>query len=284
MKPARFAYFRPRSAAEAVAMITAAGEDARFLAGGQSLVPMMNFRIVRPSALIDLSACTDLAYALEDGGTLRIGAMMRQRDAATDPIIRQHCPIVADALAHAGPATIRNRATVGGTAANGYPMAQLPVVALCLDAEMVMVGACGERRVAASDFFITGMVTAVEPGELLRELIFPSCKPNTRYAFKESGNHAGGAALAIVVGCAEATPVGRLERVRLAAAGLKSIPVRLSRVEDAVTADGDTWAAYTADVASIDESGDGDAPDISHRELVYALIEDAVAALKTPRP
>ena len=264
-------------------MIATAGEDARFLAGGQSLVPMMNFRIVRPSALIDLSICSDLAYAREECGTLRIGAMMRQREAEANAIICQHCPLVAEALAHAGPATIRNRATVGGAIANGYPVAELPVVALCLDAEFVLAGMGGERRVGATAFFIAGMVTAIEPGELLREVIFPSRRPNTRYAFKEAGNHAGGAALAIVAACAEATPDGSLERVRLAAAGLQSIPVRLRHLEAAIAKEGDRRAAYAADLVSIDENGEGRIPDLSQRALVYTLVEDAVVALKAQR-
>jgi carbon-monoxide dehydrogenase medium subunit len=282
MKPAKFSYFRPQNAAQAVEMIAAAGEDARFLAGGQSLVPMMNFRIVRPSALIDLSACTDLAFARHDAGRLRIGAMMRQRTAEADPVIREHCLLIAQALAHAGPATVRNRATVGGTIANGYPVAELPVVALCLDAEMVLVGPGGERRVAASDFFLVGMVTAVEPGELLREIVVPARGPRTRYGFAERGNHAGGAALGIVAMRADQGAGGALTGVSVAAAGLQSIPVRLPNVEAAVQQGGDLALAFAADLAVIDENGEGGEPDLSQRDLVLTLVEDALAALKMP--
>ena len=209
MKPSRFSYFRPRNAAEAIEMMAAAGDDARFLAGGQSLVPMMNFRIVWPSALIDLSDCADLAYVRHSAGKVHIGSMVRQRDAENDPTIRTHCPLVSHALAHAGPATIRNRATIGGTIANGYPLAQLPVVALCMNAEMILANRTGSRTVASLDFFVAGMTTAIRSDELLREIVLPAAGLSTRVAFVERGNHASGAALAIVAMCAEVTADGR---------------------------------------------------------------------------
>src|SRR5262249_25148223 len=147
----------------------------------------------------------------------------------------QHCPLIAQALAHAGPATVRNRATIGGTIANGYPLAQLPVVALCLGAEIVLAGRKGQRTIAASDFFISGMVTAIKSGELLLEIVVPVQGPHTRYSFIESGNHAGGAALAIVAACAESTADGRFARTRVAAAGLQSTPLLLSNVSRVFT-------------------------------------------------
>lgn len=222
MKPAAFDYLRARSADEAIALLAGAGEDARFLAGGQSLVPMMNFRIARPTALVDLNGCLDLSYVLLDKHHLRIGAMTRQYAAENHPLVREHCPLLAQALAHAGPATVRNRATVGGSLANGYPLAQLPCVALCLDAELVLEGPQGRRTVPARDFFVTAMVTDVRPGELLREAVFPVRGPGERHAFRESGNHAGGEAQAVVC-------VARGDQLRIAASGLGPVPVRLQR-------------------------------------------------------
>ena len=175
VKPAAFKYRRAGNAGrKRIALLGEAGEDARFLAGGQSLVPMMNFRLARPSVLVDLNGCADLAFVRREGGRLRIGAMTRQWDAEHDALVREHVPMVAAALSHAGPLTVRNRATVGGTLANGYPLAQLPCVAACLEAEMVLEGPQGERIVAAKDFFVAAMVTAIEPGELLREIRFPA--------------------------------------------------------------------------------------------------------------
>jgi CO/xanthine dehydrogenase FAD-binding subunit len=280
MKPANFSYFRPRNAAEAIAMLASAGEDARVLAGGQSLVPMMNFRIVRPSALVDLADCADLAYARADGGKLRIGAMMRQREAQADAVILQHCPLVAEALAHAGPTTVRNRATVGGTIANGYPVAELPVVAVCLDAEIVLNGPQGTRTVPARDFFIVGMVTAIETGELLREVVFPARGPRTGYGFAESGNHAGGAAQAIAAIGAEADGAGWKD-VRIAAAGLRSVPVRLPESEHAVAVGWPLAEAFAADLERLEAEEDGLEADAGQRRLVQIVVEDALARLRT---
>jgi len=246
MKPAPFSYRRARSAAEAVALIAAAGEDARFLAGGQSLVPMMNFRIARPGALVDLNGCADLSYVALENRRLRIGAMTRQYFAENHPLVREHCPLLAQALAHAGPATVRNRATVGGSIANGYPLAQLPCVAVCLDAEMVLEGAQGVRRVHASQFFLSAMVTDVRPGELLREVVLPVRGARERQAFRESGNHAGGGAEAVVC-------VALGDEQRIAASGLEPVPVRIN-------------AGFRGDPSSYT------------RSLVRALLDDAVAA------
>lgn len=223
-----------------------AGEEARFLAGGQSLVPMMNFRLARPSALVDLGGCKDLAYIRKDGGRLRIGAMTRQADAEASELVRAACPMLSSALAHAGPLTVRNRATVGGSMANAYPLAQLPCVAVCLDAEMVLQGPKGLRTVAAAEFFVSAMVSAIEPGELLREIVFPCIGPSTRHAFRESGNHAGGSAIVVVCVSAEANG----ER-RIAVSGIAPTPVRVERVEP---------GGYAASLAAV-------------------LLEDALASL-----
>lgn len=279
MKPAKFAYFRPRTAIEAVGMMRAAGDGALFLAGGQSLVPMMNFRIAQPNALVDLSACADLAFIRYECGRLCIGAMARQRDVELDPLVQRHCPLIAAALSRAGPDTIRNRATVGGSMANGYPVAELPVVAACLGAEMVLMSDTGLRRVAAADFFISAMATVIEPGELLREIAVPARGPNTRYGFAEQGNHAGGAALAIVAACAEMASNDRMTQARIAAAGLEEIPVRLKSVEAALVANGlgaSIDDAYRTDLGALRGMEAG------QDQLVRILVADAIAALRTP--
>jgi carbon-monoxide dehydrogenase medium subunit len=248
MKPAPFNYFRARSASEAVALLAAAGEDARYLAGGQSLVPMMNFRIARPAALVDLNACSDLSYVVLEKQQLRIGAMTRQYAAENHPLVREHCPLLAQALAHAGPATVRNRATVGGSLANGYPLAQLPCAAVCLDAELVLEGPQGVRRVPAQSFFLSAMVTDIQPGELLREIAIAPRAARERQVFRESGNHAGGAAQAIVC-------LALGETLRIAASGLEPVPVRIN-------------AAFRADPAS------------HVRSVVRALLDEALEACR----
>lgn len=277
MKPAQFKYFRPRTAREAIDMVASAGDDARFIAGGQSLVPMMNFRIVRPSALVDLNGCDDLDRVREEDGMLRVGAMVRQRIAEKHAVIRRCGPLVSAALSRAGPATVRNRATVGGTIANGYPIAELPVVAVCLEAEIVLHGANGERRVPAADFFIAGLVTAIEPGELLTDVIFPSAGDASHFGFAEAGNHTGGAALAIAAVTVEQGAGGRLEDAKVAVAGLQPIPVRMPAVEAAVIERSSVEEAYAADIATLEASDTGFDVDAGQRDLVCRMIEDAVA-------
>jgi aerobic carbon-monoxide dehydrogenase medium subunit len=279
VKPAGFKYRRARDAEHAVALLAEGGEDARFLAGGQSLVPMMNFRLARPSVLVDLAACAELAFVRLEGERLRIGAMTRQRDAEEHPLVQAHCPLLGEALAHAGPLTIRNRATLGGSLANGYPLAQLPCVAVCLDAELVLASARGARTVPASEFFLTAMVTAAAHGELLREISFPLAGVRSRFAFRESGNHAGGAALAIVCGHAVRDGAGRLSEARIAVSGVDSMPLRLKAVEKALLAQGDLNAALAADL----RAGEGiAAPSASRRyaqALADVLVREVAAAL-----
>jgi carbon-monoxide dehydrogenase medium subunit len=265
-----------------VALLVEAGEDARFIAGGQSLVPMMNFRVARPAALVDLNRCDDLAFIRKEGDRLRIGAMTRQIDAEVSDLARAECPMLGRALAHAGPLTVRNRATVGGSIANGYPLAQLPCVAVCLDWEMVLQGPDGVRTVPASRFFLTAMVTAIQFGELLREVVIPCARPSTRRAFRESGNHAGGSALAVVCVSVDLGGVSGIEKASVAVSGIGSTPVRMRHVERRLVAQGrttDLTAAYADDLRARDEA-DGKNENLRYAEsLASVLLREAVEAL-----
>ncbi|MFN0299952.1 MAG: FAD binding domain-containing protein [Burkholderiales bacterium] len=275
MKPAAFKYHRARTSAEAIEHMSEAGDDARFLAGGQSLVPMMNFRIARPSVLIDLGGCDNLVGIQRDGDCLRIGAMTRQWDAQMSGLVTGHLPILGQALSHTGPDTVRNRGTIGGSIAHAYPLAELPCVAVALDAAIVLESAAGQRTVAASEFFVAALTTSIRAGELVREVVFPCRRPSSRYAFLEAGNHAGGSALAIVCGHAEADANDRLRNVRIAASGIDSKPVRLPRVEAALMAgDDDLLRAYERDLAERARHIN-DAPE----DLVGVLVHDVAKAL-----
>jgi aerobic carbon-monoxide dehydrogenase medium subunit len=263
-------------------LLAEAGEDARFIAGGQSLVPMMNFRLARPATLIDLNLCDDLAFIREDGDRLRIGAMTRQIDAEASDLVRSQCPMLAQALAHAGPLTVRNRATIGGSIANGYPLAQLPCVAVCLDWEMILQSPDGVRTLPASQFFVTAMVTDIQSGELLREMAIPRVRTSTRQAFREAGNHAGGAALALACVSVELGGASGIQRASVAVSGLGSTPVRMRHVERRLVKDGmtaDLRAAYADDLGMRHEV-DGENEDRKYAEsLAAALLDEAVKAL-----
>jgi CO/xanthine dehydrogenase FAD-binding subunit len=231
MKPAPFRYFAPRSAGEALAHLAEHGDAARPLAGGQSLVPLMNLRMGRPDVLVDLNGCADLAYIEERPDSIAYGAMTRQIDAERSPVTQAHCPLVAQALALAGPPAIRNRATVGGTLAHADRSAELPAVAVALDAVLVIAGGSGQREVPAEHFFVADLTTDVKPGEMLREVRFPRLPAGTSTTFVEAGLRARDMALAGVAAALTFSRGGICAGARLAVIGVEATPLRLRAVE-----------------------------------------------------
>ena len=200
MKPAPFQYYAPRSLEEALALLAEHGYDAKPLAGGQSLVPAMNFRLAQPAVLVDLNRLSELAGITADGqGGLRIGAMTRQRAIERNPLVAQQAPLLAETLPYIAHPQIRNRGTLGGSLAHNDPAAELPAVAVALDARLRLRKQGGERVVPASHFFLGIFTTALEPDELLVEVVFPSLLPRTGVAFEEMARRHGDYAL---VGCA----------------------------------------------------------------------------------
>ncbi|VCU68265.1 Carbon monoxide dehydrogenase medium chain [Pigmentiphaga humi] len=231
MKPTPFLYARPASAHEAVTLLQRYADSARVLAGGQSLVPMMNFRIARPEVLVDLGGCGELAFIRRDGERLEIGAMTRQGVAERDDTVRAMCPLICLALGNAGPVPVRNRGTVGGMLANCYPAADLVCAALCLDAELDVLGPSGHRIVAAQEFFIAQFTTALEPDELLYGFAI-ACKPGRRYAYGKLSDHpAGAAAVAIALAAIPAGEAEPLAEVAACGLGFDSVAVRLPGLE-----------------------------------------------------
>ena len=199
MKPAPFQYYAPRSLEEALALLAEHGYDAKPLAGGQSLVPAMNFRLAQPAVLVDLNGLADLAGVTHGPGGLRVGAMTRQRAVERSPLVAQAAPLLAEALPYIAHPQIRNRGTLGGSLAHNDPAAELPAVAVALDARLRLRRQGGERTVAASDFCLGIFTTALEPDELLVEVEFPALPPRTGVAFEEMARRHGDYAL---VGCA----------------------------------------------------------------------------------
>src|SRR6266542_2957239 len=183
MKPAPFEYHVPDSMEEALMLLRDLGGDAKLLAGGQSLVPAMNFRVVQPSALIDLNRIKELDYVREDRACLRIGAMTRERTLEFDPWIAQWSPLLKEAMPHVAHPQIRNRGTLGGSLAHADPAAELPAVMVALEARLRLRSREAERWLSAEDFFVGLFATALEPGELLVEVALPPLAPRTGWAF-----------------------------------------------------------------------------------------------------
>jgi carbon-monoxide dehydrogenase medium subunit len=226
MKPPQFEYHAPTDVAEAVRLLSALGENGRLLAGGQSLMPMLNLRLARPEAIVDLNRITALAYHRLDGETLVIGALCRQRDIERDHEVLARCAAIADAVPLIGHIGIRNRGTVVGSLAHADPSAEWPVLAVLLDATLEVEGAAGRRSVAAQDFFKGLFATDLRPGELVVEARFPLPPAGAGSAFVEVARRHGDFALGAAAAVVELAADGSVTAARLALGGFDSVPVR----------------------------------------------------------
>ncbi|VTU14984.1 Caffeine dehydrogenase subunit beta [Variovorax sp. SRS16] len=235
MKPPVFKYHRPESVQEILALMAEHGSDARPLAGGQSLVPLLNMRMMQPAVIVDMNRCEALQYIREEADHLRIGAMARQARVQESPVVRAGYPLVSLALAHIGGLANRNRGTVCGSLAHADPLAELPCVAVALDAKFSVNGPEGMRLVEAEDFFISDLTTCMAPTELLEAVLFPRHARTVRAGFAEVGNRRHGFAVAGVAAQLQIDESGRCVSARLAAMGVGSVPIRLSVVEKALT-------------------------------------------------
>ena len=173
MIPAAFDYVRAESAEEAISLIGQHGDEAKFIAGGHSLLPMMKLRLAQPSVLIDIGRLTDLSYIREDGDRIAIGAMTRHMDVETSEVLREHVPLLAHAAGHVGDPQVRHRGTIGGSIAHADPASDLPATTLALGATYVAQGPNGTREIPAADFYRTFFESALEPDEVLTEIRVP---------------------------------------------------------------------------------------------------------------
>jgi CO/xanthine dehydrogenase FAD-binding subunit len=191
MKPAPFEYHVPDSLEQALSLISQHADEAKFLAGGQSLVPAMNFRVVQPTVLIDLNRVSELSFIREEGETVRIGAMARERHLEFDPSIAKRTPLLHEAIPFIAHPQIRNRGTIGGSIVNADPAAELPVLMLALNAKLKAKSVSGERWIDAHDFFAGMFTTALTPDEILVEIELPFMQPRTGWSFLEVAPRAG---------------------------------------------------------------------------------------------
>lgn len=198
MKPPPFEYVAPTSLDEAVAALAEHGEDAKVLAGGQSLIPLLSLRLARPTALVDLNGVDELA-ATSVNGTVSIGAMTRHRTVERDADIARAVPLLAAAVPYIGHTAIRTRGTIGGSLAHADPAAELPAVALALDATFEARSVRGSRTITATDFFEGYFTTALEPDEVLVRITFPTAAPGTRVSVHEMARRHGDFAMAAVL-------------------------------------------------------------------------------------
>jgi carbon-monoxide dehydrogenase medium subunit len=225
MKPAPFRYLAPAALDEALELKRAEGDDAKFLAGGQSLVPAMNFRLAQPAALIDLNRLPGLDYVRAEGGSLRIGALARHRAIERDALVARHAPLLAEAAPHVAHPQIRNRGTLCGNLAHADPASEFPAVMLALGARMRARSSRGERWIDAGAFFKGVFTTALEPDELLVEVEVPPPAPRTGTCFLEVARRRGDYAL---VGAAAVVTLGgdgKVASARVALCNVGETPV-----------------------------------------------------------
>lgn len=237
MKPPRFDYHAPASVEEALGLLVRYGGEAKILAGGQSLMPLLNFRLSRPAALVDLNRIAALAYIREQNGHVAFGAMTRQRAIEFSPVVKTTLPLLTEATRWVGHLPIRSRGTIGGSIAHADPSAEYPAVLTALDGEVVVRGPRGERTLKPADLFQTYLTTSLEADEILTEVRLPAMPARAGYAFEEFARRHGDFA---IVGVAAMVTLdgGRVREARLATAGAGPVPVRLRAAEDILVKEG----------------------------------------------
>lgn len=248
MKPPRFDYHAPASVEEALDLLGRYGGEAKLLAGGQSLMPLLNFRLSRPAALVDLNRIGTLAYIREANGQLRLGAMTRQRAIEFSPLVRERLPLLREATTLVGHLPIRTRGTIGGSLAHADPSAEYPAVATALDAELVVRGPRSERLIKAGEFFLSYLTTALDSEEMLVEVRFPVAPQGSGWAFEEFSRRHGDFAIVGIAALVVADGA-RCRMARLAAAGAAPAPVRLRAAEEILEREGLSDASVEAAAA-----------------------------------
>ncbi|MGH7771173.1 MAG: FAD binding domain-containing protein [Candidatus Binatia bacterium] len=253
MKPAPFEYLAPESFSEALVALAKHAPEAKILAGGQSLMPLLNFRLLKPSILIDLNRIRELGYIKEVPEGLLIGTMTRQSSVERSQLVKERCPLLTEAMKHIGHVAIRHRGTIGGSLVHGDPAAELPSVALALEAKFTVVGRSGDRTIPADEFFIDYLTTAVGPEEILKETIFPSPPPSTGYAVEEFVRRHGDFALAGVTAVVELDQEGKIADSRLALFGVAPTAVRARKTEAALRGERPSLDLFRAAASLLDD-------------------------------
>ena len=232
MKPAAFDYHRADNLQHACELLSSSGDDSKILAGGQSLIAMMNFRLARPKVLIDVSNIADGNQVLDEDGGIRIRATTVQRFVENSASVQQRFPLLCNAIEHVAHFQIRNKGTIGGNLVNADPASELPAMSLAFDAEFDIISVAGRRTVPASEFFVTYYTTVVAPNEVLSSIRFAEPPKNSGWGFHEVARRAGDYALAGSSAIVTLDAAGKCTRARIALFGVAATPVRAKAAED----------------------------------------------------
>ncbi|HVL85740.1 MAG TPA: xanthine dehydrogenase family protein subunit M [Pseudonocardia sp.] len=280
MIPAKFDYVRPSTVEEAIAALQQGGEDAKILAGGQSLIPVLRLRLAAPSVLIDLGAISALRGIREDGDRIAIGAMTPYADIVRDELVTRHVALLAQATETVADRQVRHRGTLGGSLAHADPAGDLGAVALALDAELVIAGASGTRTVGASEFFVDYFTTAIGEGEILTEIRFP------RYtgwgSHYEKFNRTAQSWSMVAIAAALRVEGGTIAEARVGLTNMGTTPIRATGVEQALVGQAATADAVRAAADRVTEGtaapSDADAAADYREHLAKVLTGRAVLA------
>jgi carbon-monoxide dehydrogenase medium subunit len=280
VKPGKFSYEAPATLGEALNSLATWRDNAKIIAGGQSLAPMLNMRLARPDHLIDINRLAELGHVFADGERLTIGAMVRHAQLQRNDLVKRHAPLLAHAAETIGHYAIRQRGTIGGSLAHADPAAQLPLAALALDAEFELRSAAGARHLSAKAFFVSIFSTALEPDELLAAVHVPVARPREGWGFRLFNRRSGDFAIASVAATVARGAGATIERLRLAIGGVGPAPLRVDGLvpRECATMLGEGWSARIASaVAAAVEIEDNErTPIVFRRELVERLTRDAL--------
>ena len=280
MKPPPFQYFAADSVDAAVQTLADSCGDGKIIAGGQSLLPMLNFRLLQPSVLIDINRIPDLAYVRDDGDEVRIGPLTRHHTLETSDVVAAQFPVLHEAMGYVAHLAIRNRGTIGGSLSHADPAAELPMMSLLLDARFEVQSLSGRRTIEASEFFLGALTTALEDGEMLVEVRLPKLRKGTGWAFEEVARRSGDFALASVAVTLN-NAGGKISDVRIGMMGVGETPMRATEAERLLAGQHYSAAVVAAAVeairAAVEPNTDLHASSAYRRHLVGILAQRAIA-------
>jgi carbon-monoxide dehydrogenase medium subunit len=280
MKLPPFEYACPATIAEAVALLAAHNGEAKLLAGGQSLLPMLAFRVAAPSLLVDLGKLSELRQIRVADEGVTIGAMVRWRDVLAHAQLHAAHPLLVAAVQHVAHHQIRNRGTIGGSLAHADPAAELPGVAVTCDADITVVGRAGERVIAARDFFRGPLMTALKADEIITEVHLPAWPARRRFGFCEFARRRGDFALAAAAVFYDPDGAGHVHNAHIGAIGVADAPLRLAQVELVINGraldDATIARAEAAASAAVDPADDIHASGAYRKHLIGVMVERAL--------
>ena len=290
MKPAEFAYCAPRTVEESISLLDEHGYDAKLLAGGQSLVPLMNLRLARPAVLVDINRVDELAFIDSGHDVVRVGAMTRHHTVATSPEIRAASPMLSHAAGHIGYRAIRHRGTMGGSLAHADPASELPCVAVTLGATVRVAGPAGERTILADELFLAQMTTTLAPDEIITSVALPRIRADEGWGFREFVRKVGDFAVVMAAAVLRVAD-GRVASARLGLGGVEGKPRRVVEAEQVLV--GSSGRPETIEEAArvaaeaVDPTSDIHGSVGYRRRLAHAMarraLQDAVGRLELRR-